>query len=82
MFGDACHTEFKVNSRRGGRGYIRWVGPGLEGSYMSLGFNSGSKKPFKDFEQTHDITRWASDYNLVSSRRKDETERGEMGTGR
>lgn len=52
MFADACRTEFKVNSRRGGRGCIRWVRPGLE--------------------QTHDITRWASNSNLVSYGRKDE----------
>lgn len=32
----------------------------------------GSKKPFKDFEWTHDITRWASNSSLVSYGRKDE----------
>lgn len=27
MFDDACNTGFKVNSRRGRRGCIRWVRP-------------------------------------------------------
>ena len=37
MFGDACNTGFKVNSRRGGRGCIRWVRLHKLGIKLQLG---------------------------------------------
>lgn len=66
MFADACRTEFKVNSRRGGRGcIIRWVRPGLEQTHdnqVGIKFQLGQLQ--KEGREKGREARWEHGGNL------------------